>query len=56
MTLVWKRTNWPDERFEMVVVIDNDGSMRWEPEGIMGRGNDGPYFKIDGPRVPGDAK
>lgn len=52
LSVTWKRTAVPDDHFDVVLQFSGDGSMRWLPAGIMGKGNDGPYYKLDGPKKP----
>ena len=50
LELTWKRSGVEDTTVKLVVHFNEDGSMWWEPNGIMGQGPEVLYYKIDGPK------
>jgi hypothetical protein len=48
--MVWKQAGVAERDILLVVHLNQDGSMWWEPNGIMGQGKDVPYYRLDGPK------
>jgi hypothetical protein len=50
LRMAWKRSSVEETPVNLVVHVNEKGSMWWEPNGIMGQGRDVVYVKIDGPK------